>query len=304
MHALKREPEDLTRVAIAMWLKLKRRLTLIPTSLLALSILAGCRTGSDFQDPAGPRYAAGAPVKCRAAASDTLRIVSFNIAFSREIDRALEVFASEPALHCADIILLQEMDATGTAKIASSLGMQFVYYPALFHRKAKKEFGNAVLARWPIVGDTKIRLPHGSRFAGTHRTATAATVRIRDTLVRVYSTHLGTPADISPAARRTQLRTIIADATPYRHVIIGGDMNSSVVGGVAAEAGYVWPTGSGPWTTSFGRWDHVYLRGLAIPDSGSTGTVRNARGSSDHLPIWVLAQLYGGNVRPFIYFQF
>lgn len=264
------------------------------TSLLTLSILLGCRTGSDFGDPEGPRYAAGAPIECRVA-SDTLRVVSFNIAFSREIDRALEVFATEPALHCADIMLLQEMDAPGTARIASSLGMSFVYYPAIFHRKAKREFGNAVLARWPIVGDEKIRLPHGSRFAGTHRTATAATVRIRDTLVRVYSTHLGTPADIGPAARRRQFQTIIDDAARHRHVIIGGDMNSSVVGKIAAEAGYIWPTRSGPWTTRFGRWDHVYLRGLTVPDSGSNGTVRNARGSSDHVPIWVLAQLSGGS---------
>ncbi len=260
-------------------------------SLLVLSILVGCRTGSDFQDPRGPRYAAGTIVPCRAQAGDTLRTVTFNIAFSREIDRALEVLSSDPGVHCADIILLQEMDAPGTAKIASALGMQYVYYPALFHRGKKKEFGNAVLARWPVVEDAKIQLPHGSRFAGTHRTATAATLRIRNAVVRVYSTHLGTLADIGPAHRRSQLRTILADAERYRLVIIGGDMNSGVVGEVAAEAGYAWPTRSGPKTTSFGTWDHVYVKGFRIPGAGATGTVRDARGSSDHLPVWVMATL-------------
>lgn len=256
-----------------------------------MSILLGCRTGQDFENSHGPRYAGGEPAKCLTPVSGTFRIVSFNIAFAREMDRAIEVFDGEPGLQCADIVLLQEMDAAGTMKLANALRLGYVYYPAIFHLRTKKEFGNAVLSRWPIVEDAKIRLPHASRFARTHRTATAATLRINNALVRVYSTHLGTPADIGRGDRRRQLQAILADAARFQTVIIGGDMNSGVVGAVAAEAGYTWPTRNGPRTTRFGRWDHIYLKGMAIPDSGGTGTVRDRRDSSDHLPIWVHARL-------------
>ena len=58
--------------------------------LLLLLIFAAqaCRTGRDFSDAREPRYAAQPPVSI-AKASDTVRIVSFNIAFAREIDRAI-----------------------------------------------------------------------------------------------------------------------------------------------------------------------------------------------------------------------
>lgn len=198
---------------------------------------------------------------------------------------------SEPALKRADIVLLQEMDASGTKRIATALGMGYVYYPAIFHLRAKREFGNAVLSRWPIVEDAKIQLPHGSRYAGTHRIATAATLRIGKANVRVYSTHLGTPADIGSSERRDQLRAIIADASKYGSVVIGGDMNSGSVGSVSVDAGFAWTTKAGPRTTKFGRWDHIYLKGFGLPAQGSAGTIRENRGSSDHVPIWMIGIL-------------
>lgn len=265
-----------------------RRRTIV---LLTLAALASCRTGRDFPDPHGPRYAGAAPLHLPAPVQGTLRIVSFNIAYAREIERAIQIFRSEPALQNADIVLLQEMDASGTARLARALGMGYVYYPAIFHLRAKKEIGNTVLSRWPIVDDSKIQLPYGSRYAGTHRTATAATLRVGDALVRVYSTHLGTAADIGPMARRGQLLAILADAARFEKVVIGGDMNSDVVGSVATGSRYEWPTRYGPRTTRFGRWDHIYVKGFATPDSGATGTVMNQRGSSDHRPVWVRVRL-------------
>ena len=257
--------------------------------LLLFLVLAvqACRTGRDFSDAREPRYVAQPPANT-GKASDTVRIVSFNIAFSREIDRATQVLQSQPALKRADIVLLQEMDASGTKRIATALGMGYVYYPAIFHLRAKQEFGNAVLSRWPIVEDAKIQLPHGSRYAGTHGIATAATLRIGKANVRVYFTHLGTPADIGSSKRRDQLRAIIADASKYGRVVIGGDMNSGSVGSAAADAGFAWPTKAGPRTTKFGRWDHIYLRGFTVPVKGSTGTIRANSGSSDHVPVWAI----------------
>jgi endonuclease/exonuclease/phosphatase family metal-dependent hydrolase len=218
-----------------------------------------------------------------------LRIVSFNIAFARNIDGAIALLTSNAQLRAPDVLLLQEMDAEGTRRIADALGMGYVYYPAIFHKRAERDFGNAILSRWPMVEDARLVLPHPSRYAGTHRIATAATLQVGPARVRVYSTHLGTPLDASVSSRRDQLRAIFADAVAHPLVIVGGDLNSHDVGRVSVEAGYAWPTREGPRTTLWGRWDHVFLKGLTVPDSGGSGTITDARGVSDHVPIWVVA---------------
>jgi len=63
------------------------------------------------------------------------------------------------------------------------------------------------------------------------------------------------------------------------------------VGRVAREMGYAWPTQHGPSTHMLGRLDHIFIRGLGSPDSGAAGTVLDAHGSSDHLPVWMVATL-------------
>jgi endonuclease/exonuclease/phosphatase family metal-dependent hydrolase len=267
-------------------------------SILVL-LLTGCRTGRNYTSPDGPRYA-GAPLEIPAAArldnadrldNKALRVVSFNIAFAVQVDSAIALLASEPALRGADVILLQEMDEAATRRVADALGLWYVYYPSVFHLRTQRHFGNAVLSRWRMVEDKKIILPHLSRLARTQRIAAAATILVGQTPIRVYSTHLATPMDISPAARRDQLREIIADAARYRHVVLGGDMNDYAVGLLALNLGYSWPTRRGPPTTRFGRWDHIFFKGLTSPESGASGTVSDARGSSDHLPVWAIGEL-------------
>lgn len=252
-------------------------------------LAAGCRTGVDYEEAAAPRYVSHVqPGPSPATAPTTLRVVSFNVAFARAIDRAIALLRDTPALRSADVILLQEMDAPGTARIAEAMMMSYVYYPAIRHRRTNRDFGNAVLSRWPIAGDARLVLPHPSRYAGTHRIATAATVRICGLRVRAYATHLGTAADITQGQRRAQLAAIVRDAAAYDHVVIGGDLNSGDLGDVATRAGYGWPTREGPRTTRFGRWDHLFLKGLA---STASGTVADNRHASDHLPVWAVASL-------------
>ncbi|MBC7791105.1 MAG: endonuclease/exonuclease/phosphatase family protein [Anaerolineae bacterium] len=256
--------------------------------LFALLLAAGCRTGQDYLNLDGPRFS-GSPSVARVnepAVVDTLRLVSFNIEFALRVDSAIAVISSTPALRDADVILLQEMDEKATQRVSEVLGLWYVYYPAIFHLRTRRNFGNAVLSRWPIVEDSKILLPHVSRFARTHRAATAATIRVGSALIRVYSTHLGTPVDVGAGSRRDQLRAILADAERYSRVVIGGDMNDGSVGRVAREMGYAWPTERGPRTTSLGRWDHIFLKGLLSPDSAAAGTVLDVRGTSDHRPVW------------------
>lgn len=261
--------------------------------LLALAvILTGCRTGRNYPQAEVPRYEGG-PAQAEAVSTgvDTLRIVAFNIRYSHRIDLALELLRDEPALNGADVILLNEMDENGTWLIAEALGMYYAYYPAVRHIRTGRDFGNAVLSRWPIVEHERIVLPHVARIQRTQRAATAATIRVGTAEVRVYATHLGTYLEIGPGARREQLRTLFEDAKAYTYAIVGGDMNDNLIGPTAWAYGFAWPTQYGPRTTLFGRLDHIFLKNLPVPDSAAAGTVRDTRGASDHSPVWVRAIL-------------
>jgi endonuclease/exonuclease/phosphatase family metal-dependent hydrolase len=259
--------------------------------VLLLIWIVGCHTGRNYTSPTEPRFAGG-PLRPVAGADVTrIKVVSFNVEFSQHIDSAIALLEHQPVLRGADIVLLQEMNERAARRIADALGLWFVYYPAIYHYRTHQLFGNAVLSHWPIIDDRKIILPHLSRFAGTQRIATAATLRVGSRRVRVYSTHLGTMSDIGAGARREQLRTILDDAAKYQLVIIGGDMNDAAVGKVAREAGYSWPTEHGPPTSQLGRLDHIFLKGLTRPDSAASGAVPDVGKTSDHLPVWAVGLL-------------
>jgi endonuclease/exonuclease/phosphatase family metal-dependent hydrolase len=259
------------------------------TVALVLVLLAGCRTGRNYTSPEGPRYAGSPPAATAPEDTTRIKVVSFNIEFSMQVDSAIVLLASDSALRDAGVILLQEMNEAASQRIAEALGLGYVYYPAIYHFRTRQLIGNAVLSRWPIVEDQKIILPYVARFAGTQRTATAATIRVGSQLVRVYSTHLGTPGGTGGGARRNQLRAVLADAARYQRVIIGGDMNDANVGKLARDMGYAWPTERGPPTGLLGRIDHIFLKGFSSPDSAAAGAVLDTRHISDHLPVWVVA---------------
>lgn len=256
---------------------------------LATLLVAGCRTGTNYVGPEGPAYAAPPPERSACTVPGRLKIVSFNVAFGREAQAAAEALSTHPDLICADIVLLQEMDEAGTRVVADRLGMGYTYYPAVFHFRSDRDFGNAVLYRFPVLEQSKLVLPHVSLLTRTQRIATAVTLDVGSTRLRVYSTHLGTPLEVGPGARRAQLRTILEDAGPYATVLVGGDLNSGSVGEVAQERGFAWPTREGPSTVGWGRWDHIFARGFdtAAPDAVRAGTVTDLEQVSDHAPVWV-----------------
>lgn len=264
-----------------------------PGLLAVAALAAGCTMGRNYP-PDGPRFA-GAPVRAAAGRdlAGSLRVVSFNIEFALRVDSAIAVLTSDSALAGADVVLLQEMDGESAARVARALGMWYVYYPAVRHSRTGRDFGNAVLSRFPIAGDAKIVLPHRGRLGRTVRTATAVTIEVGPERVRVYSVHLGTIADVGPGARAAQLRAVLADARPWRRVIIGGDFNSHGVARVAQAEGYDWATEHGPRTASAGRWDHILFKGFRVPE-GAAGVALSRRARvSDHWPVWAVAFMAG-----------
>lgn len=271
-------------------------------ALALVTLAGGCRAVVNYQDPIWPRYA-GLPaarsdsVRLSSAAGTrnrTLRVVTYNVQWAKHIDRAIHVLQNREPLTDADIVVLQEMDPDGTRRIADALGMQWVYYPAVIHPKRGLDFGNAVLSRWPIVADHKLILPHIAGMRHAQRIATAVTVLVDSTPVRVYSAHLGTPTDIRWAKRRDQARAIMKDASGYPLVIVAGDMNSHGIGKEFLAQGFAWPTEHNGFTTTFFNWDHVFLKGFAshpLATQKTAGIVRDTLQTSDHDPVWAVAQL-------------
>lgn len=262
-------------------------------SALAVTVLlGGCVHTVNFEDPARPRYAGLPAVSVEPTRDGTTLVVgTFNVKYGVEVDRALEVIQDHPQLGSSDVVLLQEMDAEGTRRMAEALGMHWVYYPAAL--REGREFGNAVLSRWPITGDEKLILPHRSFIGDTQRIATVATLDVEGRDVRVYSVHIATPVNQTYPQRVDQMRTVLEDAAGHDHVIIGGDLNSVELAELGTEFGFAWPTREGPRTAWFGRIDHILYRGFQTPGQEAVGTVLDNGGASDHKPVWTRAVFSG-----------
>lgn len=263
---------------------------MLPALGLGLALVS-CAPAVNLLSPAGPLFEgrhAPAPPSV-ASPVRPIRVVTFNIKHAREIDRAIEVLR-EDSLRGADILALQEMDERGAERIARALGYDYAFYPAVIHPASRRYFGPAVLSRWPIEKSWKVLLPHAGWTRGQRRTATAAVLRIGSTRVLAYAVHLETPVQISDAERRDQARAVVRDAERHRGpVVIAGDFNSEGIGLLLAEEGYAWLTRRVGSTVAWFSWDHVFVRGLVPAGPRSAGVVRDARGASDHRPVWAVA---------------
>jgi endonuclease/exonuclease/phosphatase family metal-dependent hydrolase len=215
-------------------------------------------------------------------------VVSFNVQFSKQYERAAEELASSAALANADILLLQEMDVSGTTHIAEELGYDFVYYPGSVQHG--RDFGNAVLSRWPIVADEKIVLPHENPTDGRLRIAVCATLRTPLGDLRAYSVHMETPW-LGPRARLDQAQTVLVHARGSELAsIIGGDFNTGDPGALGSTVdvfereGFLWASREAGDT--LGTLDLTFVRDLRPIGSGTVSTR-----ASDHRPLWANVEI-------------
>jgi len=272
---------------------------------LAAAASLSCASAKNYLDPKAPfhEYRRESEPPAAPGAAAPLRVVSFNIAYAIEIERALEVLRGTESLRAPDVLALQEMDAPGTERIAKALGMNAVYFPSGVHPKHQRDFGCALLSPWPLVEPRKLVLPHGARGSGLRRAVTIATVVRGTERVRVYSLHLPSPLAISGGSRREELRVLAADASASADpVVIAGDFNSHGKVEELERAGFAWLTRKLGDTTRFKllgipitglSYDHVLTKRLRLaPGAGAMGVVRDNHGASDHLPIW--AELVAG----------
>src|SRR4029079_10677119 len=162
-------------------------------ALSAAMLSTGCARSVNLLNPDTPRFVGeyATPVVATQAPGATLRVVTFNIKASREIDRSITLLQGD-SLRGADIVALQEMNATGVGRIARALKLNYIYYPSLIHPVNKDYFGPAILSRWPIERSWKVCLPYHACGRKDRRTATAAIVPVNGLRVLVYSVHLET----------------------------------------------------------------------------------------------------------------
>lgn len=232
---------------------------------------------------------------------EKIKVVSFNIKFSEKINKAMEQL-EEDDLKNADIILLQEMDNLGVGKIANTLEYNYVYYPASI--KHCKDFGNAILTKWPIKNPQKIILPHLDLPKKRQRIAVAATVVINNIEIGVYSVHLGTT--LKKSQREEQVETIIRaiSSAGIKHCVVGGDFNTyngahiKAIIALLEEDGFEHASKHIDWTFKYNilfipvkksALDHIFTRGMKTLHN--YGRVRNNKKASDHLPIWIELEL-------------
>jgi len=221
-----------------------------------------------------------------AGAPGRLRVVSFNIKLADRIGPAIEVLRSD-SLRDADVISLQEMDETGTERIARELHLNYVYYPGSIHPTRNRYFGPAILSRWPIERSWKLNLPYEAPGRKQRRNATAAVVNVRGERVWVYAVHLETQLRATARTREQQAAAILADAdSAAGPIVVAGDFNSWGIGEYFEQQGFSWPTRDVGKTITVFSWDHIFVRGLPLAQPTWAGKVDNVHGASDHRPVW------------------
>lgn len=223
-----------------------------------------------------------------------LTVLSYNISYGRAIDQAIAEIRSFDPQHSPDILLLQEMEEVGTEQMARELQMNYVYFPATVEPKYGRNFGNAVLSRWPIVDAQKILLPHISLSDRMKRIATRATIRVHEAEIVAYSIHTE-PVFILPKFKQEQCFAVLDDdGAKAGCVVVGGDFNAFTEAYAEKlemryrQAGFVRASkGSGPTFVRFGiqmSTDQIFAKGFNVR---AAGKIPGAK-ASDHLPVWTI----------------
>jgi endonuclease/exonuclease/phosphatase family metal-dependent hydrolase len=269
-----------------------RFIGIIGALLSASMLLASCASVSNFTAPLEPRFEGNFSDE-QAEFDHTIEVVSYNISYGEDVDQAISELTEFDELSGADIILLQEMDEAGTESIARSLGYNFVYYPASIHSHHKKNFGNAILSKWPISDPEKIILPYANPRNQQTRIAVKAIVTIDDIQIPTYSVHTET-FWLGPKKRNAQIDTLVDSINEgYPYIIVGGDFNTLTPGSLKyleakfdqigmerASVGSGYSAGIAPLVFTL---DHVFAKGMPVIEVGNSEQAK----ASDHFPICV-----------------
>ena len=223
-----------------------------------------------------------------------VHVATYNVELVRRPEAVLDLLEREPRLGQADILALQEADEALVEQAARRLGMGYVFYPSMVHPLTDRNFGPAILTRWPLLDDGKVPLPGRGWTRGTRRIAVRATIQMPGVRLRVYDVHFSTMWEMLPSAQDAQARAVVEDAASSDiPVLVAGDLNRMGAGHVFARAGYEWPTRGVGRTHHVWSFDHVFVRGIT-PAGVTAGSVDEALATSDHRAVWTVLKLPAG----------
>ena len=251
------------------------------------------KSSRNYPELDGPRYAK--PEKhAPAEHKQIIRVVTYNIQYAWRVKKAVSLLEKNNNLNHAEILCLQEMDEHSVEHIAQHLHYNYVYYPAVRHPRHNKNFGNAILSKYPIISDKKIILPYFDKKK-LQRIAVSAVINIGENKIQVICLHM--KVFLKYSYRSMQIRKILENILPkQKHCIIAGDFNTFTKKGYQAsidpvvEDGYTLATHNLGW--NYKHWyllnkkstlDHIFTKGFEVK---STGKVLG-RKASDHIPLWV-----------------
>ena len=246
-----------------------------------------------YEEPHGPKFEGHFAAE-RPQNPQTLKVASYNIEDGIEIEQVIRELGMYNPLRESDFFLLQEMDEAGTEKIARALNYNYIYYPSSMPTRIERNFGNAVLSRWPLSQSKKLILPRKHPTNKQLRIAVRATAELPDREIRLYSVHTETYT-VMTKHRKAQVAAIADDIGPGESaVIVAGDFNTvsnrsirrlkrifGEIGLVRASAGA--GTTLKKYKTRPSAADHIFTRGFEVK---GRGTLYEAL-ASDHFPVWV-----------------
>ena len=262
-----------------------------------LMIVAVKSPAENYIDPTGPVYT-GSYAEEAPPFTGSLKVVSWNLNFATRIDQAINEFQTVDELSDADIILLQEMDKAGVEKVAQSLQYNYIYYPAAIHRRYHRQFGNAILSKWPLSEPRKIILSDHLRGLKHNRIAVKTQVNLGDQQVVVYSVHLDM-VWMLPGQRNSQLDVLVSEiGQEAGTVVIGGDFNSWSSGSIDTlderfgEIGLERVSkGTGPTIETYGglklTLDHIFASDFLKSQAG----IWQQSKVSDHSAVWAILSI-------------
>lgn len=283
--------------------------TLISVLGLAIIVLSGVSAKADqcpnFYPPNGPFYGGQFAPPARPAQNPAhLKFVSYNVALFADAEGVYRDLSTLPSLKDADFILLQEASGkeggptNDVEVLAQRLHMNYVFAPAM--TLWGKDYGNAILSRWPLRSVKKVLLPLSDSEKCNQRIALGVVATIGQRMLQVFSVHLSTRFSDSilggDRMRALQLKPAIEFMNSTRMpAFFSGDLNTFRESGwshileMASSVQFIdVHTTQGPTFKKHGfELDHALARGFVHRQDGTeTGAV-----GSDHFPIWSILDL-------------
>jgi len=234
----------------------------------------------------------------QADAAGVLRVLTFNIHHGAGPDGRVDLdrLADEIRASGADVVALQEVDrhygarsgsADQAAELAGRLDMQAAFAANVDLEPAgpdgpRRQYGTAILSRYPILSHTALRLPGAA--AAEPRGVLAAVLDVDGVPVRVVTTHLSAESGASRLVQATAVSALVRGWGGEALVV--GDLNAQPgtpeVGVLTAMLGDGCPGASTfPADAPAARIDYVLGRARFV-DCDVFPTA-----SSDHRPLLV-----------------